>query len=88
MKKRRGGGNKNVVSNKVPSKETSNTNESSDYTIYIIIVGLLFLGGIIIYLNYDYLLCRSMGRGHDFCTAKVNTMDDSEDRAQRRDEAK
>ena len=90
--KRRGGGGEITPAKAVPTPgkgDPAPSGSSKTMIIFMVVLGIALFGvAIYVYMNLDYILCRSRGSGHDFCNSKIDTMGKNEDRARRRNEAK
>tara|TARA_A100001037_G_scaffold187360_1_gene167778 strand:- start:13019 stop:13324 length:306 start_codon:yes stop_codon:yes gene_type:complete len=95
--KRRGGGGEITPAKVEPAPAAATpgkggpapSGSSKTMMIFMVVLGLALTGvAVYVYMNLDYILCRSRGSGHDFCNSKVDTMGKNEDRARRRAQAK
>ena len=95
--KKRGGGGEITPAKAVPAASATTpgkggpapSGSSKTMMIFMVVLGLALTGvAVYVYMNLDYILCRSRGSGHDFCNSKVDTMGKNEDRARRRAQAK
>tara|TARA_B100000470_G_C19420655_1_gene228453 strand:- start:190 stop:495 length:306 start_codon:yes stop_codon:yes gene_type:complete len=95
--KRRGGGGEITPAKAVPTPgkatpgkgDPAPSGSSKTMIIFMVVLGIALFGvAVYVYMNLDYILCRSRGSGHDFCNSKIDTMGKNEDRARRRNDAK
>ena len=76
---------------KTPGPTTGESGSGSSNMKYILIgvLGLVMIVGLyFMYSNSDYIRCRSEGKGHDFCSSKIETKQKSEKRDERRQNMK
>lgn len=91
VRMRRGGATPGPTPAKTPAPTTGESGSGSSNMKYILI-GVLGLVMIVVlyfmYSNSEYITCISEGKGHEFCTSKIETKQKSEKRDERRQNMK